>query len=168
MGITDMTTPNIHTSKHTKEAVLKVRRLNLKGKTIRRSLSIVIMVSISTDTSLDSMERTPTIWQPIPDLQLMSCLKYTPRHLTSIIAIVKRYTPINRSATAKFVSKKDWTLFSSLSMIRHIMTRRLPRKARIPRIQMQIWRVLFFMRSSQLENSSTGASHSTPAIDFLA
>ena len=163
-----MTTPNIHTTMHANEAVLKVRRLNLKGKTIQRNLSSVIMVRIRTDTSLESIERTPTIWQPNPDLQSMSCLKYSPRHLTSITAIVNKYTPINISAAARFVSKKEWTLLSSLSMIRHIITRRLPREAIIPRIQMQIWTVLFFMRSSQLENSSTGDSQSTPTIDFSA
>ena len=145
-----------------------MRRLNLKGKTMQTSLSRVMMVRIRTDTSLESMERAPVIWQPNPDLHLTSCLKYSPRHLKSITAIVNRYTPIKRSANARFVNKKECVLFSSLSIARHMITRRLPTKARIPRIQMQIWSVLFFMRSSQLENSSTGESQSTPLMDFLA
>ena len=138
MGITEITIPNIHTPVQVNTADLMVRRLNLNGKTIAINLSMVMIVRISTDTSLESIDKIPIVRQPQPDLHSWSCLKYSPCHLASIMAIANRYTPMNMSANARFVSRNDWTLFSSLSIIRHIMTARLPKKARIPSIQIQI------------------------------
>ena len=167
-GIIDINSPIIQVPMHRKSARLRFRGLNLNVNTMRMSLSAVSIVNVITDTSLESMERTPAVLQVALDLQVLSCWKYSPCHFTSTIPIISKYNPIRKSAPARLTINKDCTGFSSLSLILQIITNTLPIIAKTARIHTETCRLLFFIRSAQLENSSPGESHSTSGMDFVA
>ena len=167
-GIIDINSPIIQVPMQRKIARLRFRGLNLNVNTMRMSLSAVSIVNVITDTSLESMERTPAVLQVALDLQELSCWKYSPCQFTSTIPIISKYNPIRKSAPARLTINNDWTGFSSLSFILKIITKIFPVIAKTARIHTETCRVLFFIRSEQLENSSPGESHSTSAMDFFA
>lgn len=160
--------PKSHTTVHKKHARLKESLLNLNENTMHMSRSAVIIVNIATDTSHETMDNTPANWHSLPVLQDKSCLKYTPCHWVSLMAIINKYIPIRKSDIAKFVSRNEWTRLSSFKKHLQRTTIKFPANAKIPRIHMNIWRVLFFMRSSQLEKPSAGASHCNWGIVLTA
>ena len=132
------------------------------------SISAVSIVNVITYTSLESMERTPAVLQVALDLQVLSCWKYSPRHCRSTTPIISKYNPIRKSAPAKLTITNDCTDLFSLSFIFKIMTNMFPVIAKTARIHTETCRVLFIIRSEQLENSSLGESHSTSGMDCLA
>ena len=167
-GITDINSPIIQVAMHRNIARLRSRGLNLNVNTMLMSLSAVIIVSVITDTSLESMERTPAVLQAALDLQVLSYWKYSPCHFTSTIPIMSKYNPIRKSATARLAINSDCTGFPSLTFILHKIVVMFPVIAKTARIHTETCRVLFFMRSAQLENSSPGESQSTSGMDCFA
>ena len=121
-----------------------------------------------THTSLESIDRAPVSWQSKPIRQFTSCLKYSPCQRVSWTAIMMRYTPISKSATARFVKRNDCILLSLLYIHLQRMTERLPTNAKRPRSQTQTLTAELFIMSSQLENSFLGESHVKSLVALFA
>ena len=148
---------------HIQEQIIRTdfndKDCSLRANTTLISLSMVIVNNMRTDTSLESIESEPANWQRFPFLHATSCLKYLPFHWRSLMAMINRYTPIKKSAQAKLVSTKDWTLLSSRTRILQMITNKLPMKASNPRIQIHMRSPSFFIKSSQVENALSGDWH---------
>ena len=86
-------------------ALVAVNRNWPKGYLITKNLSRVIKQMKNTDASLENADKIPArVHQPL-DLHLSSFAVYTPRSVTSVIAIIKRYIPMNKSEIAKLETK---------------------------------------------------------------